>query len=127
MADMVGGIATFGQPRTGDSTFAALYDQRFEGRALRLVHGADMVVELRRLYATPGTGELVAMDSKARFFPTALALFILLRDRFCRTPWCGAPIRHSDHAHTAADGGETSSVNGQGLCVACNIASRACV
>ncbi|WP_156618337.1 DUF222 domain-containing protein, partial [Mycobacterium sp. 852013-51886_SCH5428379] len=53
---------------------------------------------LRRLYARPSTGALVAMDSRARLFPKALARFIDLRDQTCRTPYCDAPIRHHDHA-----------------------------
>ena len=45
-------------------------------------------VELRRLYATPETGALVAMESRARVFREALAQFIRLRDQTCRTPYC---------------------------------------
>ena len=86
---------------------------------------SDIAVELRRLYADPETGDLVAMDSKARFFPLALALFILLRDRFCRTPWCGAPIRHTDHSRQHSAGGDTTARNGRGLCEACNYAHQA--
>ena len=80
---------------------------------------------LRRLYTSPTTGELVAMDSKARTFPTKLAQLIRLRDQRCRTPWCDAPVRHTDHAEAAAEGGETNGVNGQGLCEACNYAKEA--
>jgi hypothetical protein len=53
---------------------------------------------LRRLYATPDTGQLIAMDSQRRMFPAGLARFIEVRDQFCSTPWCDAPIRHIDHA-----------------------------
>jgi hypothetical protein len=80
---------------------------------------------LRRLYTSPGTGELVAMDARTRCFPTSLARFIRLRDRVCRTPWCDAPIRHIDHAHDHHHGGPTTAVNGQGLCQACNHATQA--
>src|SRR5262249_2660350 len=52
---------------------------------------------LRRLYAHPRTGALVAMESRARLFPRGLAAFIELRDQRCRTPYCDAPIRHRDH------------------------------
>lgn len=52
---------------------------------------------LRRLYARPSDGQLVAMESKARFFPTKLAELIALRDQRCRTLYCDAPIRHTDH------------------------------
>lgn len=82
-------------------------------------------VWLRRLYASPTTGELVAMDSRARLFPAGLARFIRLRDQVCRTPWCDAPIRHIDHVHRHAAGGSTSAGNGQGLCEACNHAKEA--
>ena len=82
-------------------------------------------VWLRRLYARPSTGELVAMDSQARHFTGRLAEFLRLRDQTCRTPWCDAPIRHLDHAEDNAAGGPTSAHNGQGLCEACNHAKQA--
>ena len=82
-------------------------------------------VWLRRLYASPTTGELVAMDSRARLFPTGLARFIRLRDQVCRTPWCDAPIRHTDHVQRHYAGGPTSDRNGQGACEACNYAKEA--
>lgn len=76
---------------------------------------------LRRLFTTPTDRELVAMESRSRAFPTALAELIDLRDAgTCRTPWCNAPIRHHDHAVPVADGGTTTLDNGQGLCEACN-------
>jgi hypothetical protein len=65
------------------------------------------------------------MDSRARLFPKALAAFLDIRDRWCRTPWCDAPIRHRDHVKPYAQGGATSAVNGQGLCEACNHAKQA--
>lgn len=87
--------------------------------------GAGEEVWLRRLYASPTTGELVAMDSRARLFPAGLARFIRLRDQVCRTPWCDAPIRHIDHVRRHSSRGATSSVNGEGLCEACNYAKEA--
>lgn len=75
---------------------------------------------LRKLYARPGTGALVAMESRARAFPKGLAKFLGLRDQRCRTPYCDAPIRHLDHITPAAQGGSTSGDNGQGLCEHCN-------
>ena len=86
----------------------------------RKMIGADFW--LRRLYTHPNTGQLVAMDSKSRFFPAGLAKLITLRDQHCRTPWCNAPIRQRDHVTRNADGGETNFDNGQGLCVGCNLA-----
>lgn len=82
-------------------------------------------VWLRRLYAAPISGELVAMDSRARLFRGGLRRLIRLRDQFCRTPWCNAPIRHSDHVIDAAVGGATSGTNAEGLCEACNYAKQA--
>lgn len=75
---------------------------------------------LRRLYANPGTGALVAMESRARTFPKGLADFIGLRDQTCRTPYCDAPIRHRDHAQPHARGGPTTADNGLGTCEHCN-------
>ncbi|MCQ2000432.1 HNH endonuclease [Arthrobacter zhaoxinii] len=80
---------------------------------------------IRRLYTEPTTGQLVAMDSRARLFPASLGRFIAARDQTCRMPWCGAPIRHLDHIRPHQDGGPTSMVNGQGLCEACNQAKEA--
>jgi hypothetical protein len=80
---------------------------------------------LRRLYATPETGRLVAMDSRARLVPAKLSQLIRLRDQRCRTPWCDAPIRPADHVQSVAEGGKTSEINGQGLCEACNYAKQA--
>ena len=75
----------------------------------------------RRLYTSPRTGELVAMESQARAFPAGLARMIRWRDTTCRTPWCNAVIRHSDHVIPYHRGGPTSLANGQGLCVRCNL------
>ena len=75
---------------------------------------------LRRLYTAPGTGELVAMDSRARLFPTGLRRFIEARDSACRTPYCDATIRHLDHIVPWHRGGATTAANGAGLCEACN-------
>ena len=75
---------------------------------------------LRRLYAAPATGALVALESRARVFPKGLADFVGLRDQRCRTPYCDAPIRHRDHAKPHRVGGKTSAVNGLGVCERCN-------
>ncbi|MEH3154126.1 MAG: DUF222 domain-containing protein [Gordonia paraffinivorans] len=77
---------------------------------------ADALVALRRLFANPDSGALVAMESRARIFPTGLRRFIVRRDVSCRMPYCDAPIAEIDHAHPHADGGSTDSVNGNGLC-----------
>lgn len=75
---------------------------------------------IRRLYTDPDTGRLVAMESAARLFPAGLRRFLIARDQYCRTPWCGAPVRHADHVVPHHGVGETSAANGQGLCEACN-------
>lgn len=80
---------------------------------------------LRRLYARPAGGALVAMESRARLFPKGLAAFIGLRDQRCRTPYCDAPIRHRDHATPFRRGGKTSAANGLGVCERCNYAKEA--
>jgi len=77
-------------------------------------------LRLRRLLTAPATGQLVALESTARAFPDGLRRFLRLRDLSCRTPWCEAPARHSDHITTAAAGGATTASNGQALCEACN-------
>lgn len=95
--------------------------------ARSLVHDtldAGLEVWLRRLYADPD-GKLVVMDSRARLFPKLIAKMLVIRDRVCRTPWCGAPVRHLDHVVDHRSGGETSLANGQGLCEACNHAKQA--
>ncbi len=87
-----------------------------------LVRDTDARVWLRRLFTAPATGRLAAMDSTRRCFTGRLRRFVVLRDQVCRTPWCGSPVRHVDHAQPAVSGGETSAANAQGLCEACNYA-----
>lgn len=83
-------------------------------------HGRFLNVWLRRLYTAPGSGDLVAMDSRARLFPSGLRRFIQVRDHTCRTPFCDAPIRHLDHVLPWHSGGTTTQRNAAGLCEACN-------
>ena len=80
---------------------------------------------IRRLYLDPTNGALTALDTHRRVFRDTLRRALLIRDQWCRTPWCGAPIRHIDHPIPVADGGETSAANGQGLCERCNYAKEA--
>jgi hypothetical protein len=77
-------------------------------------------VWLRRLYATPDFGTLVAMESSRRLFSAGLRRYLIARDGTCRTPWCDAPIRHLDHVEDHVRGGPTSDANGEGLCERCN-------
>jgi hypothetical protein len=78
------------------------------------------LVSLKRIYTHPDTGALVAMDSRSRQFPTALKDLISIRDRYCRTPWCNAPIKHFDHVVQHSRGGPTSEANSAGRCASCN-------
>ncbi|WP_369370078.1 DUF222 domain-containing protein [Promicromonospora sp. Populi] len=80
---------------------------------------------LRTVYATT-QGDLIGATSKRRLFADGLADLLRIRDQgICRTSWCDAPIRHLDHIQPAANGGDTSLANGQGLCAACNQAKEA--
>ena len=92
--------------------------------ARQVVRAADRVW-LRRLFARPTDGSLVAMDSRGRAFEGELRQFLIVRDQICRTPWCDAPVKHVDHITRAADGGPTSAENGQGLCETCNYTKEA--
>jgi hypothetical protein len=80
----------------------------------------DFNIWVRRLYTAPGTGELLATDSRARFFPPGIRRFIETRDNTCRTPYCDAPIKHLDHIIPWHSDGPTTAENGAGLCEACN-------
>ncbi|HKU01594.1 MAG TPA: HNH endonuclease [Arthrobacter sp.] len=105
---LTGGSATAKTPATGQA-----------GATWRA--GADeLQLWVRRLYTTPGSSELVAMDSTARLFPAGLKRLLQIRDNTCRTPYCDAPIRHHDHITPWHTGGPTTANNGQGLCEACN-------
>lgn len=75
---------------------------------------------VRRLYTAPGTGDLIAMDRKARLFTGGLKRFISTRDQFCRTPYCTGRVQHLDHVVQAALGGETCAENGGARCAWCN-------
>lgn len=63
---------------------------------------------------------VVAMDQRARLFTAAQRELLILRDQYCRTPYCDAPIRHVDHITPHHQNGPTSISNGQGLCEARN-------
>jgi hypothetical protein len=78
-------------------------------------------VWVRRLFTDPTTGDLVTTDARRRDFPPAARMFLTVRDQVCRTPWCGSPIRHADHAVAVAKGGGTDLRNGNGRCARCNL------
>jgi Domain of unknown function (DUF222)/HNH endonuclease len=107
-----------------DGVPAAIIPAELARRAAADASGQSAVF-LRRLYTRPRDGQLAAMDSTSRCFAGNLRKFLLLRDQTCRTPWCGAPIRHADHIIAADDGGGTIITNSQGLCEACNYAKQA--
>jgi hypothetical protein len=65
------------------------------------------------------------MDSRRRCFTPTQRRFIQIRDQTCRTPWCDAPIRHTDHITPANHHGPTQVNNGQGYCQACNHTKQA--
>jgi hypothetical protein len=97
------------------------------GLARRLALDGDPSTRrwLRRLFTSPHSGQLIAMESRRRTFTSAQRRFLRLRDRTCRTPWCDAPIRHADHVVPAEPHGPTAVTNGQGYCQACNNAKQA--
>ncbi|GAA1491188.1 HNH endonuclease [Brachybacterium sacelli] len=75
---------------------------------------------IRRLYTHPTSGELVAVESRGRAFPPALARFLTWRDTSCRGPFCNAQSRQSDHITPYSQGGPTTLDNGQDTCGHCN-------
>ncbi len=93
--------------------------------ARAIARDADAEIYVRRLFTRPAENQLLAMEARSRFFPPRLRELLILRDQVCRTPFCGAPIRHADHVVPAVADGPTSEANGQGLCAACNLAKQA--
>jgi hypothetical protein len=93
--------------------------------ARSLVRDTSADVWVRRLFAAPATGRLLSMETHRRKFAGQLRHFVIMRDQFCRTPWCDAPIRHADHPTPHRVGGLTDVDNAQGLCEACNYAKEA--
>lgn len=78
----------------------------------------EQATTVRRLFAD--TDHLVAMESIGRAFTGLLRDFVHLRDQLCRTPYCGARVLQLDHVTAVAEGGPTTALNAQGLCVSCN-------
>lgn len=71
---------------------------------------------IRRVFLAPEDDSVRDMDSRRRTFDGRLRRLLIARDQVCRTPWCGALIRHADHVRRHADQGPTTASNGQGLC-----------
>lgn len=82
---------------------------------------ADWLGDLAR---PPRPGELVDLESTDRCYRGLLRRFVVLRDQCCRAPWCGAPIRHIDHARPHRDRPETTAAGGIGACVGHNHAKE---
>jgi hypothetical protein len=82
-------------------------------------------VWIRRFFTDRCTGLLSGVDPTRRLFLGITRRAVVYRDRYCRTPYCGAPIRHLDHVISHSNGGPTRESNAQGLCEACNHAKQA--
>lgn len=80
---------------------------------------------VRRLFLSGKDGSVRARDPRRRFFDGPLRKLLVVRDQYCRTPWCGAPLRHLDHVQPSTADGPTDEDNGQGLCEACNYTKEA--
>ncbi|MDT4922078.1 MAG: hypothetical protein QOI15_2980, partial [Pseudonocardiales bacterium] len=80
----------------------------------------DTPMWIRRLFTAPETGQLTAMETRQRFFTAGQRHYIRIRDQHCRTNWCEAPIRHTDHIQPHSAGGPTSITNARGNCETCN-------
>ncbi|MFJ7749477.1 HNH endonuclease [Arthrobacter sp. NPDC097144] len=118
-------VGSFGEVEPGAAPLPAAGSEEARRRKVGSKQDEAAEVWLRRLYTAPSTGQLVAMDSKARLVPAGMARFIAARDQTCRMPWCGAPLRHFDHIQPHSRGGPTNADNVQGLCEACNQAKEA--
>ena len=71
----------------------------------------------RRLITDPVDHTLIGRDPRRRRFDGPLNGFIRARDRHrCRQPGCDCRIGDIDHISDYANGGPTTSANGQGLC-----------
>ncbi len=88
--------------------------------ARALIRDTAGSVWVRRLLTSPVDGSVSEVERRRRLFTGHLRRTLIHRDQVCRTPWCGAPIRHLDHATAASRDGATSLDNGQGLCERCN-------
>lgn len=80
--------------------------------------------EIQRIFTSPGNQDLIAMDSKARFFPPGLKDFIKIRDVHCRTPYCDGIPTQTDHVFQHHLGGPTNVANASLRCSFCNLAKE---
>lgn len=81
---------------------------------------SEVPATIRRLFTSPSGRDLIAAETRARFFTGGLRHMIALRDQLCVTPWCSAPIRHADHTHPHRDDPRTAFDRGSGTCEHCN-------
>ena len=123
-----GGTSSDGGSTRGSTADAGGGGSKNDGSA-EGVPGATLdraaAVWLRRLYTTPDGRDVVAMDSRRRYFTGHLRRMLVLRDDVCRPPWCEAPIAHADHTVPARDEGATSFGQGGGRCARCNYGKEA--
>ncbi|MGH3361731.1 MAG: HNH endonuclease [Nocardioides sp.] len=80
---------------------------------------------LRRIFTDPITGVATSLDPRRRRFGPQDDRFLDVRDQTCRHPRCDGAIADHDHVVRAADHGETTRDNGQGLCEAHNLVKEA--
>jgi hypothetical protein len=83
------------------------------GVARQLATGPDSW--WRRLVCDPIDGRLISMDTGRRRFTGPLRKFVILRDGTSRRPYSTTPVYDIDHLDRYADGGPTTSANGEGL------------
>ena len=69
--------------------------------------GPEIKAWIRRLYTDPDTGHLITGDTRRRDFNHSQRQFMIARDQTCRTAYCDAQIRHSDHVTGHANNGPT--------------------
>lgn len=62
----------------------------------------------------PASGQLVAAESRQRYFPAGVAQLVALVHPTSCLPWCGAPAVHTDHVVDRAKGEPTALSNAQG-------------
>lgn len=93
------------------------------GRARELLAGKPgetLKSWARSLWVDAQSGNLVAMGSKARRFTGNLKRQVMVRDQYCRTPYCNGKIRDIDHVVQVRRNGKTCVENASGRCKRCN-------
>lgn len=88
--------------------------------ALEAEEDPELALTMRKVFLDHDDGQLVAVESRSRQFPPALARLLRYAHQSCRAPYCDASIRQLDHIVPWSEGGQTSFDNGNGLCAADN-------